>query len=126
MAKPFSSDLRTRIVQEIEAGSSRRSVAERFRIAPSAAVKLHRRWRETGCVDPAPQGGDRRSGRIEALSEEILALVEASPDITLVEIAAHLEIKRGERFAPSTVHRFFQRRGITFKKNRARRRTGAR
>jgi transposase len=45
-----------------------------------------------------------------------LGYVAEAPDITLVEIAARLETEHGQRFAPSTVHRFFARRGVTFKK----------
>ena len=36
--------------------------------------------------------------------------------MTLAEIAAHLESEHGLRVSPSTVWRFFHRRGITFKK----------
>jgi transposase len=125
MTKPLSTDLRLRVVTAVEGGMSRRAAAARFGIAPSVAVKLYELWRTTGSVEPRPQGGDRRSQRIEALAEAILALVEAQPDITLEEIAGRLGADHGERFAPSVVHRFFVRRGITFKKNRARRRAGA-
>ena len=62
------------------------------------------------------QGGDRRSARIEGHAAEILALVEATPDVTLAEIADHLFNAHGERFVPSVVWRFFDRRNITFKK----------
>ena len=124
MTKPLSSDLRQRVVEAVESGMSRRAAAERFGIAPSAAVKWHARWRRTGSVEPGAQGGDKRSARIEAFADAILAFVEAAPDITLAEIAERLERDHGERFAPSSVHRFFVRRGITFKKNRARRRAG--
>jgi transposase len=120
MTKPLDLDLRLRVVGAIDAGMSRRAAAERFDIAASAAVKWHQLWLRTGSVEPRPQGGDKRSKRIEALAEAILALVADTPDITLVEIAEQLERDHGERFAPSVVHRFFARRGITFKKNRAR------
>lgn len=125
MTKPLSLDLRQRVVDAVEDGMSRRAAAERYGVAPSMAVKWHRLWRETGSVAPRAQGGDKRSERIERLADAILALVEATPDITLAEIAERLETDHGERFAPSSVHRFFQRRGITFKKNRSRRRAGA-
>jgi transposase len=98
-----------------------RGAAARFGIAPSAAAKWHRLWRETGSVAPCAQGGDKRSGRIEALGEIILAMVDNEPDITLAEIAGRLERAHGERFVPSTVHRFFRRRGWSFKKSPARR-----
>ena len=55
----------------------------------------------------------------------ILALVEEAPDMTLAEIAAHLERVHGLRVSQSTVWRFFKRRGITFKKYGARQRAAA-
>ncbi len=78
-----------------------------------------------GHIRPRPQGGDRRSHRIEVHGEEILALVEDRPDITLAEIAEYLEDAHGLRVAQSTVWRLFERHAMTFKKNRARQRTAA-
>ena len=126
MTKPLSVDLRRRIIRAVEEeGMSRRSAAVRFGVAPSTAVELVRQWKATGNCEARRQGGDRRSIRIEAHSAQILALVEARPDITLEEIADHLLEAHGERFVPSVVWRFFDRRAITFKKNRARQRAGA-
>ena len=125
MTKPLDLDLRLRVVGAVDAGMSRRAAADRFGVAASVAIKWHELWRRTGSVEPRPQGGDKRSDRIEALAEAILALVAETPDITLAEIAERLERDHGERFVPSVVHRFFARRGITFKKNRARRRAGS-
>ena len=117
MTKPLSLDLRQRVIAAIEAGLSCRAAAARFGIAPSAAVKWRRRWLETGSAAPRAQGGDMRSARIEAVGPAILAMVEKTPDITLVEIAERLEREHGERFAPSTVHRFFRRHGWSYKKS---------
>lgn len=125
MTKPLSIDLRLRVVEAIDAGLSRRGAADRFGVAASAAIKWYELWRRTGAVEPRPQGGDKRSDRIEALAQVILALVAETPDITLAEIAERLERDHGQRFAPSVVHRFLVRRGISFKKNRARRRAGS-
>lgn len=122
MTKPLSPDLRLRVVGAIDAGMSRRASADRFGLAPSVAIKLYELWQRTGSVEPRPQGGDKRSKRIEAHAEVILALVAEAPDITLAEIAERLERDHGERFVPSVIHRFFARRGLTFKKNRARQR----
>jgi len=118
MTKPLSLDLRQRVVDAINSGQSCRAAAARFGIAPSAAVKWHRLWRETGSVAPRPMGGDKCSERIEALGPAIFAMVGEAVHITLAEIAERLEREHGERFAPSTVHRFFRRHGWTFKKSR--------
>jgi transposase len=104
---------------------SRRAAAERFGVAASTAVKWVRRWRDTGVVAPRPQGGDRRSGRIESHGAVILGLIAVQVDITLAEIAEHLEREHGARFAPSTIWRFLDRHEQTFKKNRARQRARA-
>ena len=122
MTRPLSMDLRERLVSAVAGGMSRRDAAVRFGVAASTAIKLADQWRRTGDVRPRPQGGDKRSYRIEAHAEAILALVETTPDITLGEIAAHLDEMHGLRVAPSTVWRLLDRRGMTFKKNRARQR----
>jgi transposase len=109
----------------VEGGLSRRSAAERFGVAVSTAIKWVDQWRRTGDIRPRPQGGDKRSHPIEAQAAAILALVERRPDITLVEIAAHLDEAHGLKVAPSTVWRLLDRHGMTFKKNRARQRTAA-
>ena len=125
MTRPLSNDLRHRVISAVDEGMSRRTSAERFGVAASTAVRWVHQWRQTGSVLPRPQGGDKRSHRIEVHAGEILALVDETPDMTLAEIAAHLERAHGLRVVQSTVWRFFERRGITLKKNGARQRAAA-
>ena len=113
MTRALSLDIRERVVLAVEGGLSRRSAAKRFGVAVSTAIKWLDRWRRTGDVGPRPQGGDRRSQRIEAHSEEILALIDKKADITLGEIAEHLEEVHGLRVAQSTVWRLLDRHGLT-------------
>jgi len=70
-------------------------------------------------------GGDRLSHRMEAHAAEVLQLLDDTPDITLAEIAAHLEQAHGLRVAQSTVWRLLDRHGMTFKKNSTRKRAAA-
>jgi transposase len=44
MGKPYSSDLRGRIIGYIEGGGSPRGAAEHFSVSPSCTVKLMERW----------------------------------------------------------------------------------
>ena len=125
MTKPLSVDLRVRLIDAVARGMSCRAAADRLGVAASTAIKLVRRWRDTGTITPRPQGGDKRSDRIEVHAGEILGLIAQTVDITLSEIAAHLERVHDERFARSTIWRFLDRHAQTFKKNRARQRTGA-
>jgi transposase len=126
MAEPLSEDLRKRLIAAVEGGASRRAVADRFGVVASTVTKLVKHLERTGSLAPARQGGDRRSDRIEAHAAEIKALVAASPDITLEEIAEHLKQAHGETFVVSTIWRCLDRHGLSFKKNSARQRAGAR
>ena len=94
MTRPLSNDIRDRVISAFEAGMSRRSAAKRFGIGASTVIKWVEWWRRTGDVRPRPQGGDHRSHRIEAHADEILALVEAAPDMTLAEIAGAVSTTR--------------------------------
>jgi transposase len=126
MSRPLSQDLRLRIVRAVEEeGMSCRGAAGRFGVAPSTAIELVSEWRSTGACEAGVQGGDRRSARIESHAAEILALIDATADVTLAEIAEHLFKAHGERFVASVIWRFFDRRNITFKKNIARQRAGS-
>jgi transposase len=125
MTRPLSMDIRDRLVRAVDGGMTRRSAAKRFGVAASTAIKWVEQWQRTGAVAPRPRGGDHRSQRLEAHAEEILGLIEQTPDITLGEIAAHLDEAHGLKAAPSSVWRLLDRHGMTFKKNRARRRAAA-
>ncbi|NYJ10188.1 transposase, partial [Rhizobium leguminosarum] len=60
MTRPYSDDLRERVVSAVGAGQSCRVVAERFDIAVSSVVKWSQRFRATGSVSPGQMGGHRR------------------------------------------------------------------
>ena len=115
-----SDDLRERVVEAVVLGGlSRNQAAARFKVSIASAVRWVKRFRTTGEISPAPSGGDRRSGRIEAHRDYLFGLVRRSPDLTLLEIQERLIANCGERFAVSVLWRFFDRHEITFKKNGA-------
>jgi transposase len=57
MAKPYSIDLRERVVKRTLAGESIRAVGEAFEVSSSAVSKWSGRQRTTGSVAPAQIGG---------------------------------------------------------------------
>ena len=116
MAKALSVDLRERVIAVIEGGMSCRQAAARFGVSPSSAIRWRARERRTGTPAPKPQGGDRRSGRIEAHAALILGLVAETSDITLAELQAKLAA-HGIGVGIATLWRFFARRRITLKKS---------
>ena len=114
-----SDDLRERVVEAVVLGGlSRNQAAARFKVSVASAVRWVKRFQTTGEISPAPCGGDRRSGRIEAHRDYLLGLIRRSPDLTLLEIRERLIANCGERFAVSVLWRFFDRHAITFKKKR--------
>lgn len=119
MTLAYSEDLRRRVINAVEAGASCRQAAKRYAIGESTAIRWVARWRSTGNAAAQPQGGDRRSHRIEAHAALILGAVDEKGDITLAELAERVRNETGARFAIGTLWRFFRRRGITVKKRRA-------
>ena len=124
MTKPYSNDLRSRVVAAVEAGSSRRQAAARFGVGISTVVHWVRRWRETGSYAAKPVGGDRRSKLKGAERDWLLARIAAKPELTLEDIRTELR-RRGKGVGYGTVWRFFASHGISFKKNRSRQRAGS-
>lgn len=122
MVRPYSMDLRERLVAAVEAGESRRSAARRFGVSASVAVKWLQRVHKTGSVAPDKLGGYRRPA-LEGEREWVLARIAEKPDLTLRALAAELS-GRGVKAGPYAVWSFFQREGLTFKKNTPRGRAG--
>jgi transposase len=117
MPKPYSIDLRGRVIEDVETGSSRREAAERYGLSPSVVVIWVQRFEATGSVAAKPSGGS--TSPLERHAEFLLALIGGRPDMTLDEIVAEMRKRRiaGSR---SAVWRFFARHNISFKKNSVR------
>jgi transposase len=118
MSGAFSADLRGRVLDAVEAGSSVRRAAARFGVGISTAIRWVRRWRETGERTARKQGHPVGS-RLDAHEAYLLGLIDQTVDITLDEMRHRLAEERGVRAGYGTLWRFFDRRGITVKKRRA-------
>ena len=57
MAKPYSEDLRARVIAAIEAGATRPEVADQYSVSLSSVGRFVRLDRETGSVSAAKFGG---------------------------------------------------------------------
>jgi transposase len=112
MARPYSSDLRARVVEAVDEGATRYEAAERFGISVASAVRWHQAWRNEGTIEAKPCGGSRSA--LEKYTEEIVGLIEEQRDWTLDEFVAAMHKRRipGSRTA---LFRFLVRHGITFK-----------
>jgi transposase len=117
MVAPLSQDLRWRLVQVIEAGTSARQAAARFAVSPTAVHRLMRRVRATGSTQPAKIGGYRKpllAGQEGLLRE----LVASRKGITCVQIQDEL-VRRGiEPGSLTTIWSTLRRLGLSHKKRR--------
>jgi transposase len=69
------------VVDAIEHGLSCRQAAKRFGVSASSAIRWLDRLKKQRDVAAKRQGGDRKSGRIEAESAFLLGEVTETPDI---------------------------------------------
>ena len=121
MARPYSLDLRQRVVARVAAGESCRSVASTFGVSVSTVVKWSQRFRRSGSAAAARMGG-RKPYVLAGERAWVLARIAAKPDITLRALAAELA-ERGIAASYYAVWNFLAHEGISFKKKPARRRT---
>jgi transposase len=116
MAKPYSEDLRERIVQAVDAGASRASAARHFLVSVSCVIKLMQRWRRTGSVAAGQMGGWKQPA-LAPHRDLVDAVLAEQPDLTLDELRDALA-QRGVSVGRSSVRRFLISSGITLKKSR--------
>ena len=113
MPKPYSYDLRVRVIELIEAGSSRREAAELYGVSPSVVVIWAQRWKQTGSISAKPSGGS--ISPLEEHAEFLLGLIVEQPDLTLDEVVMAMS-KAGIVGSRTAVWRFYERHDISFKK----------
>jgi putative transposase len=120
MPRPYSMDLRERVVEAVEQGGlSRNAAARRFGVAVSTAVKWLQRHDTTGSVAPGKIGGYRPRKLIGEHRDWLLE--RAKTDFTLRGLRAELA-ERGMKVDYRTVWSFVHDEGLRFKKNRTSRR----
>jgi transposase len=111
--RPFSEDLRTRIIDAIDQHEgSLRKIAGRFRVSLSFIERLLRRRRETGSLRPKPHGGGRLPALDDIQLEQLRELVSEQPDATLEELRRRLAVD----CSLAAICRALKKLGITRKK----------
>ena len=122
MPKPYSQDLRDRVIGAVEGGLAARAAGRVFGVSESVAIKWVDRWRRTGSVAAKQIGGYKRSP-LDDHVDVVLGILAEQPDLTVEEIRAALR-GHGISTGHGSVRRFFKRHGISFKKNHAGQRAG--
>jgi transposase len=117
--KPYSQDLRDRIIQALEAGTvTQRAVAARFCVSGSFVEKLWQRWRRSGSSAAKPHAGGRQrhlKDHLEFLRTEVVQ----QPDATLAALRDRLVAAQGPSVSTATICRALQRLKLPRKKSRS-------
>jgi putative transposase len=117
MAKPYSMDLRERVVAAVEIGGlSRNRAAAHFDVAISTVIKWMQRLRATGSVAPGQMGG-HKPRKISGAHEAWLVERIGTSDFTLQGLVAELA-GRGLVVDYHTVWDFVHAAPLSYKKRR--------
>jgi transposase len=111
--RPYSKDLRERVVAAVDHGEgSQREVARRFRVSLTFVFRLLRRRRDAGTLDPKPHGGCPPPTMGPDELRRLAELIREQPDATLEQLR-----QRGDfRCSLTTIWRALRRLGLTRKK----------
>jgi transposase len=92
MPKPFSDDLRCRILEAYaRQEGSQREVARRFGVSFEYVRKVRRQWRLSGRMQRVPQSRHGPASRMtEAVKERLRGWLREQPDRTLAELSEQL------------------------------------
>ena len=124
MGRPYSNDLRERVVSAVESGRmSRNQAAQHYGVAISTAIHWVHRFRETGSVAPGQMGGHKPKKIRGAHHDWLVERVQAR-DFTLKGLVAELA-ERGLKVDYRSVWEFVHAQNMTFKKNAGGWRTGS-
>lgn len=124
MTRPLSMDIRERAMAKLAAGQSTRAVAEALEVAVSSVVKWSQRQRMTGSCAPAKMGGNNPAVLKEKDRAFIRRRLAGEAHATLRGLQAELAA-RGTKASYGAIWNFVHGEGLTFKKNRHRRRAAA-
>ena len=104
--RPYSEDIRVRIVQAYENHEgSQRQIADRYHVSLSFVRDLLRRYRQTGSFAPKKYAG-RSPSKIDQLSLQlILELVDNDPRTPLSSLCAYLANERQLQISRATMWR---------------------
>ena len=102
--KPYSKDLRLRVLSAVDAGTPREQVAKTFSVSMPTIKRWLKRRRETGDVEPEPIPG-RPPKKGAMLKGWLPKHLEANDELTLEEHREAFEEEFGQRVSTSTIGR---------------------
>lgn len=114
MPKPFSVDLRERVLADYDEGARPVDLAVKYRVCERWVFKLLKQRRELGSIEPL-KGKTGPKPKLGEHLEQLRGLVNQQPDATLEELRKQLPVQ----VCIGTVWNALQRLEITLKKSPA-------
>lgn len=115
MSRPYSQDLRDRVLRAYDRGMKTKQISETFHVSRSWARRVRQRRQESGETTHRRMGSP---GVTIVDRAQLATLVQDHPDATLAELRAML----GVECALSTLCTALKQMGLSFKKKRSMRR----
>jgi transposase len=123
MARPYSADLRERVLLAHEGGEGgATALARRFRLGLSTVYRWLAELRSEGRRAARPMGHGRAP--LGGAEDVLRALAAEQNDATLAEYAERFAARTGRRRSPSAICRALRRLDLPRKKSRSVRRSG--
>lgn len=118
--KPYSNDLRRRIVDAYESGDhTLEEVAELFGVSLASVKNFLRRKRETGSADALPHAGGQKPSLNDKARTTLSNAIKENNDLTLKELRHLLKGKHKKEASLPTISRLLQAIGLPRKKSRS-------
>ena len=90
MGKPYSIDLRKRVIQKHEEGKKILEIEKELSVKKTFIYDMLKLYKETGSVEAKPPKGGRKPSITEEILSQMKSLILETPDITLQEIKDEL------------------------------------
>jgi len=120
MAKPYSDDLRRRILQAYAQGEGTQAqLAQRFRVSLGYIEKIRGQQRRTGQMERVPHHPGRKPKFTEPIREQLRGWLRQQPDCTLAELQARLAAEKHLRVSVPSLWVVLGKIGLRLKKSRS-------
>ncbi len=114
--KPYSQDLRERVLRAVDTGLARADIVKTFAVSPATIKRYLKQRRETGHVKPKAIPG-RPGHKGAALEAGLVAQLQAHRDARLEDHCQQWEAEHGVQVSTATMSRAIKRIGWTRKKS---------
>jgi transposase len=115
MAIPISVEKRAEIIKHMQAGKSKKDIAEWLFICVRTVTRVWNKFVSVGSYEPQPRNSGRKALVSEAEIKQVTEKIKEEPDITLLELIEEFNLK----ISQSALSRRLKKLGFTYKKRRS-------